>query len=265
VHTRSSPHLSLGNSPSRQAYFTAASKFFFNWIPKEAIISMQPEGSNIVCPSCLASISGFVLKPFDRNDIAPSSTNVMGIHIPVLGVGTTSAYSYWLSYRSNFTESRAGLSIHVSRFNLGGLYGTQFDSLNFDAFGDSTTTKDSFVLPNSCYVIQPPGLLMDIDSSSAEQVKPVVCVDDINIGNSITVSVSFLSKNSAPAPIQVNDLGKLECRVGGSSFGDQSFDVSDGQVRLIEYIGSGVDGNVTFSFCQNTGSAVNVKAFFYDS
>jgi hypothetical protein len=226
---------------------------------------MQPEGSNIVCPSCLASISRFVLKPFDQKDIAPSSTNIMGIHIPVLGVGTTSAYSYWLSYRSNFTESRVGLSIHVSRFNFGGLFGTQFDSLNFDASGNSTTTKDSFVLPNSCYVVQPPGLLMDIDSASAEQVKPVVCVDDIDIGKSITVSVSFLSKAAVPPPIEVNDLGKLECSVGGSIFGDQSFDLSDGQVRLIKYIGSGVDGNITFSFCQNAGPEVKVRAFFYDS
>ena len=255
----------LGNSPSRQAHITAASKFYFNWISNDAVVTLQPEGSTIVCPSCLSSLDGFLLKPFDRKDVAPSSANVMAIHIPVLGGGTRSAFSYWLSYRSNYTESRTGLSIHITRFNLGGLFGAQFDSLNFDAIGNSSSTKDSFVLPNTCYVIQPPGLLMDIDSASAEQIKPVVCVNDIDIGNSITISVSFLRDAAGPPSIEVNDVGKLECGVGGRSFGDQSLDMSASQVHLIEYIGSGVDGNVSFSFCQNSGSKVDVRAFFYDS
>jgi hypothetical protein len=247
------------------AHFTAASKFYFNWIPKDAITTLQPEGPSKACPSCVASISKFVLYPFDRSDVIPSASTNVAIHIPVLGNGIRSAYSYWLSYRTGYRESRNGISMHVTRLNLGGLYGAQFDSLNFDAHGNTTTTADSFVLPGTCYLMQPPGLLMDIDPSSVEQVQPLVCVDSIDVGNSITVSVSFPTPTTVPTMTKFKSVGKLECSVGGNNFGNKTLDVSSDQVHLVEYVGSGVDGNVTFSLCQESGPDASVAAYFYDA
>jgi hypothetical protein len=227
---------------------------------------MQPEGPTSSCPFCLKSINNFILKPFDRSDIIPSSTNKMAVHIPVLGQGTDQVYSYWLSYRAGYGESRVGLSIHVARFYMFGQFGAQFESINFDAFGNTTGTEDSFVLPNTCYHIQPPGLLMDIDPSSVEQIQPIVCVDNIDVGNSITISVSFFNRTSVPpSTIDFKSAGKLECSIGGSNSGEKTLDMSGGQKHLVEYVGSGIDGSVTFSVCQSAGPRATTKVYFYDS
>jgi hypothetical protein len=244
------------------AHLSAASKYFFNWITDDAVITMQPEGSTAACPACVKSISNIVLKPFDNSDIVPSSSNLMAVHIPVLGVGKSSAYSYWLSYRTNYTNARNGLSMHLVKFNLGGMFGALFESLNFDAIGDTTTTSDSFILNGTCFVIQPPGVLMDIDRTSVEQVQPVICVNDISKGSSITISVSFLS-NDTPT-IAFKKQNALTCRKPTSDFGQNSIDMTESKVHLLQYNGTGQDGNVTFSMCLASGSA-SVKAYFYDS
>jgi hypothetical protein len=225
---------------------------------------MQPEGSNSACPLCVKELNNVVLKPFDRYDIFPSDSNLMAVHIPVLGVGSSTVYSYWLSYRTNYTESRNGLSMHLVRFNLGSMFGATFDSLNFDAYGATTTTKDSFVLSKTCYVVQPPGLLMDIDAPSVAQVQPVVCVNDIAPGESITISVSFLNEQIGTPSIPFNKESTLTCTLAGNDFGDKLLDMTNNQVHLLEYTGTGQDGNVTFSMCQETGSG-SVTAYFYDS
>jgi hypothetical protein len=225
---------------------------------------MQPEGSTTACTICVKEINKAVLKPFDRPDIIPSGSNLMAVHIPVLGVGSSTVYSYWLSYRSNYTDSRNGLSMHLVRFNLGGMFGATFDTLNFDAFGNTTTTKDSFILSSTCYIIQPPGLLMDIDSSAVEQVQPVVCVDDIVKGESITISVSFLNSQTIVPQIPFNKEEVVQCSKAGSDVVEKTLDMSNNNVHLLEYIGSGKDGNVTFSMCQESGSG-SITAYFYDS
>ena len=120
--------------------FAVASKWFFNWIPDEAIILMQPEGSTEECPSCLDS-GQFTLKAFDDRDVVPSASNKMGIHIPISTNGNT-LYSYWLTYRGAGNDGKAaeGLSVHLSWFNVGGIFGTSYDSMNYDAFGDTFGT-----------------------------------------------------------------------------------------------------------------------------
>jgi hypothetical protein len=219
---------------------------------------MQPEGSTSSCRSCEQSISKVVLKPFDRVDIIPSDTNLMAVHIPVLGTGKTT-YSYWLSYRSNYTESRNGLSMHLVRFNLGFMFGATVDTLNFDAVGSTNTTKDSFILNGTCYHIQTPGPLMDIDPSAVEEVQPVVCVDDIDRGNSITISVSFLNKNAPQKEIE-----KKEAQLCSATGNQGTIDFSKSKTHLIEFIGTGTQGSISFSICQETTGG-SVDAYFYDS
>jgi hypothetical protein len=241
------------------AHLCAASKNYFNWITNDAVIMMQPEGSTISCKSCEQSISKVVLKPFDRVDIIPSDTNLMAVQIPVLGTGKTT-YSYWLSYRSNYTESQNGLSMHIVRFNLNTQhFGAVVDTLNFDAVGSTNTTKDSFILNGTCYHIQPPGPLLDVDSSAVEEVQPVVCVDDIDKGNSVTVSVSFLNKNVPQKEVEK----KVAQRC--STTGNQgTIDTSLNKVHLLEFSGTGTNGNLSFAICQETTGG-SVDAYFYDS
>lgn len=252
----------IGNSGRVDAHLTAASKYFFNWITKDAVVTMHPDGSTASCNSCVKSITNAVLKPFDRADIVPSETNLMGVQIPVLGVGKSSTYSYWLSYRSNYTESRDGLSLHLIRLNLGGTFGATLDSLNFDAVGTTSTTKDSFILNGTCYVIQQSAVLLDIDPASVEKIQPVVCVNDIVKGESITVSVSFLDYDKPKIYFESKD--PLICKKGGIDFGETIIDVAKSKVHLLEFFGSGLDGNITFSVCQETTTGF-VNAYFYDS
>ena len=243
------------------AHFTAASKYFFNWISKDAIITMHPDGPTASCSSCVKSLTKAVLKPFDRADIVPSETNLMGVQIPVIGIGK-STYAYWLSYRSNYTESRDGLSMHLIRLNLGGKFGATLDSLNFDAVGTTSATSDSFILKGTCYVIQPHGALLDIDPASVEKIQPVVCVNDVVKGESITVSVSFLDYDTPKISFEKKD--PLICKKGGIDFGETTIDVTKNKVQLLEFLGSGLDGNITFSICQETTTGF-VNAYFYDS
>ena len=254
----------LGNSPQADGHLTAASKYFFNWMTKDAVITMHPDGSTFSCVFCVDSVANVVLKAFDRPDIVPSASNLMAIQIPVLGIGTSVTYSYWLSYRSNYTDSRNGLSMHLIRFSLGRQFGAYVDSLNFDAVGTTATTKDSFIVNGECYVIQPPGILLDIDPATAEKIQPVVCVNDIAVGESITVTVSFLSDNDNEPEIDVEKKSPLVCKTGGINFGEDIIDVTNNKVHLIEFQGSGLDGNVTFSLCHD-GTAGFVNAYFYDS
>ena len=244
------------------AHFSAAAKYLFNWIPNDAVIMMQPEGSTTACPTCTKSISRVVLRPFDNAAIVPSKSNLMAVHIPVLGVGNSQLYSYWLSYRSNYTDSRNGLSMHIVNFKMGGMFGATYESLNFDAIGDTSTTADSFIVNGTCYVIQRPSYLMDIDRSAVEQIQPVVCVNDIDKGKSITISVSFLNQNAPKIAFQKQN--PLQCNTAASDFGQKSLDMVSNKVHLLEYNGTGQDGNVTFSACLASGSA-SVKAYFYDS
>ena len=103
----------------------------------DTVITMQPEGRSASCPVCHSPVNEAVSKPFDDATVPPSASNKMAIHIPILGTPNGKAYSYWLSYRGTGNDMLAseGLSVHVSRFSLGGIYEASYDSLNYDAFG----------------------------------------------------------------------------------------------------------------------------------
>ena len=184
--------------------FSVASKWFFNWVTDSSIIKMQPEGPTAECPACIAS-GTFTMKPFDMRGMIPTSSDILGIHIPIANVyseryQTNWVYSYWISYRSGVDgDASGGISIHLSWFEMYGLVGSYYDSMMYDAFGHTSSKLDSFVLENSCYHISPASYMRDEDFDSVEMVQPVVCVDNINVGSDVTVSISFFDKENPPA------------------------------------------------------------------
>ena len=200
--------MSGGNNLYNGRHFSPASKWFFNWIPNESIIVMQPEGTTSECPSCVKS-GTFTISKFDDYTFEPSSDNVMAIHIPITVVGDE-VYSFWFSYRSD-PDTRGGLSIHLSWFRLGGHFGSAYDSLNYDAFGDTFTREDSFVTVNTCYVVNPSSYMKDIDFEAAIAIQPVVCVDSINEGEDITVTVEFLDPSESSADLSSAETLELQC------------------------------------------------------
>ncbi len=221
---------------------------------------MQPEGSTTDCPTCQSS-GTFTLRPFDDKNLPPTSNWKMGIHIPIGVIGDRRLYSYWLSYRSgNDGDAQNGLSVHLSWFDVGGYFGASYDSMNFDAFGDTDTTADSFVIENTCYHLSPPGYLKDNALVHSEMVQPVVCVDSINPGISITVTVSFLNKENPPSPkVSLDQKIELQCRASGASTGTLTLNANN--YNLIHVKDTGDDSDITLQMCTNAGSS---SAFFYD-
>jgi len=259
--------MSSGNGFLRSD-LAAASKWFYNWITNDAVVMMQPEGPTSNCPDCLAFVQNLTLKPFDNVNVQPSASNKMAVHIPILGRSTTRAYSYWLSYRSgNDGLAAGGLSIHVSWFDLGGIFGGSYDSLNYDAFGGTETTSDSFVLPGTCYVVAPSILMMGIDKPATEEVQPVVCVDSVNEGTSISISVSFLDPESPPSPsVSVDTQVKMECSEKGARSEELTFDLSNNKIHLLHYNKVGDSGEIDANLCFEAGSSsARAVAYFYDS
>lgn len=221
---------------------------FFNWIPDSSIIVMQPEGSTTECPSCSSS-GRFTLSPFDNKDLPPTPERKMGIHIPIFVDGER-LYSYWLSYRSgNYGVASRGLSAHLSWFELGGTFGASYDSLSFDAFGNTSSRFDSFIVENTCYHLNPPAYLKDtIPISITEEVQPVVCVNSIKPGLSITVTVFFLQKQTPPSPkIYIKEEIELDCKKGGSTTGVINLDANN--YNLFKVRNTGRDGNVELDIC----------------
>lgn len=258
--------MSGGNGYSKSD-LAAASKWFFGWIPDDAIVLMQPEGATEECPTCLARVDGLVLKPFDDVNVPPSKDNLMAVHIPILASSSKRCYSYWLSYRGtgNDLAAAGGLSIHVSWFKLGGIFGASYDSLNYDAFGDTSTTADSFVVPGTCYVVAPSPLMMDIDIAVSESIQPIVCVDDVNEGQSVTISVSFLDLDDPPETATAAATERLlGCSESGSESGDLELDVSEAKTHLLHYEGTGFGGSIDASFCVSSNTPLEVTAYFYD-
>ena len=232
---------------------------FFNWIPDSSIILMQPEGSTNECPSCYNE-GTFTLSPFDDKSIPPRSSRKMGIHIPIVVAGNR-LYSYWLSYKTGVDGiAQNGLTIHLSWFDVGNYFGASYDSLNFDAFGHSDSTEDSFVIENTCFHLAPPGYLKDRALIAGLLVQPVVCVDSVNPGTSITVSVSFLDEENPPSPtITFGQEIELQCGLGGSSTGSITLNANTNNVVHVKKTGNG--GEVTLMMCTSSGTA---SAYFHD-
>lgn len=259
-----------GGNGYEKSDLQVASKWYFNWVADDAVVMMQPEGSTPECPGCVSSVSNLVLKPFDDVNTLPSSGNKMAVHIPLVGNGGL-AFSYWLSYRGTGNDGLAagGLSIHLSEFQAcNGMFGSTYGSVNYDAFGDTADdTRDSFVVPGTCYIVAPSVQTVDIGIDSIEQVQPIVCVDDLNEGNDITISVSFMDPSSPPSDsVALESQVDLGCSQIASNSGDLVLDVSTGRNHLLHYDGTGRRGMVDIAACfVSTDADSAATMFFYDS
>ncbi len=244
--------------------FAAASKWFFNWIPDSSVVHMQPEGTTSDCPNCLSS-GDFVLYPFDDKDVPPTPERMMGIHIPISAVGNK-LYSYWLSYRGAGVDGKAahGLSVHFSWLSLGGVFGATYDSTNYDAFGDTDTIFDSFVENETCYHLFPLAYIKDRVFGDVEDVQPVVCVNAIDEGTSISVSVEFLDHENPPTPPVSPHTETLTCSASGSSM---ELELDADKYNLIHVTDTGFDGQVELSMCSDGSGSSDIvsTAFLYDS
>lgn len=254
-----------GGNPYEIADLHVASKWFYNWVEDSSIIKMQPEGSTTECPSCLSS-GTFTIKPFDMRNVAPSSTDKLGIHIPISKTfdkyyENDFLFSYWISYRSGVDGlASEGVQIHFTMFELFGQFGSYFDSMIYDAYGDTDDKLDSFVVKDSCYRISPTAYMKDRDIISAEAVQPVICVDNINPGNDVTVSVSFINQNSPPSSVtDVVDQPVIQCTPNAVSF---STSIDGSKFNLFHFSSLGSEAIITASLQSvNAGSS---EAYFYD-
>jgi len=265
--------MSGGNEQFEVADFAVASKWFFNWVSDSNVVHLQPEGSTVECPTCLSE-GTFVISAFDRVSSPPivggSGSTVMGVHVPIAATvdDADRVYSYWFSYRSGVDgAAENGLSVHLTWFDLGGLFGASYDSMNYDAFGDTDTTDDSFVLEGTCYSVDPAAYLMDRDIVSVDAVRPLICVDSINVGSDVTITVKFLDVDDPPSNavgVDVKTFPPLEC--SASNFGSfKSYKGFASGYKLIEVSNTGGDGVLSWQMCpENASTDTSVTAFFFD-
>mmetsp|Transcript_18375 Transcript_18375/g.22495 ORF Transcript_18375/g.22495 Transcript_18375/m.22495 type:complete len:983 (-) Transcript_18375:152-3100(-) len=243
--------------------FGLPSKWFFNWIDDTSIIHMQPEGATDQCPSCLSS-GTFTIKPFDMRGSTPSSSNDnFGIHIPITTVYDSKwkhnfVYSYWLSYRSGVDGIAQGLSVHLAWFELyDSMFGAYYDSMFYYSNQWNDIKLDAIVKVGKCFHVSPASYLKDRDLLAVNSVQPVVCVESLDEGSSLTVTVSFLNPHNPP-PKQVEvDEHSLTC---GSGAMTKRFDAS--KTHLVHVKGTGQNGQVTVKQCNPD---VWSQSYLYDS
>ena len=121
---------------------------------------------------------------------------------------------------------------------------------------------DSFVIEDTCYPIAPAGYMKDIIPLNSYAVMPVVCVDSIDVGSSITVSVSFQpDSNTSLEP--TSNVVDLACSTSGTSL-TQTF--SGDTEYLVHVTNTGSVGIITLDMCIDTITSTSdlSKAYFYD-
>lgn len=251
-----------GGNQYERSDFGVASKHYYNWVSDNNIVSMQPEGGTQECPTCMRS-GTFTLKSFDNWLDEPNESDLLGIRIPVMTLydsewETQNVYSYWLSYRTGVDGFLSeGLSVHVAWFELqkSTMTGAWFDSMNYDAFGYSDNKADSVVIAKTCYHISPAGYLSDRDIVAANMVQPIVCVESIDKGKSITVTVDFIDPNNKPTS------NKPNLSVIHSPCKADVFTANSSDDNLLHVTGLGKSGSMQLSVASSTGSTYT---FFYD-
>ena len=250
-----------GGNTWKVSDFGVASKWFFNWVTDSSVISMQPQGQSTSCPTCSSS-GKFTITAFDDVTTSPQSGK-MAIHVPITTAGKKT-YSYWFSYRSGIRPAAEGLSIHLGIFMLGGPVGASYDSVSYDAGGNTPSRWDSFVLPNTCYHVSPSSFMKVTDIIAVEATQPVICVESIDIGKSVTVSVSFLDPQNPPSPSR--QLNNIHHQCSSSDQNALISDINPSKYNLIHVTSTGEDGVVDLDLCPSNRNSMSTitSAFFYD-
>ena len=178
---------------------------------------MTPEGSSPECPSCLRS-GTFTLHAFDTEE--NPGDKQLGIQIPLFK-HNDELHSIWITYRGGIKDAAKGVGVHHAwQSGLNGYYGSAYDSVNYDAYGDTLTRADSFITPGTTFVVPPTYAAMTKDIASAVQVTPVVEVESVTKGVSARVKVAFLESGTS-APTQLPDaylgaVSELQCDTIGT-------------------------------------------------
>lgn len=246
--------------------FDVASKWFYNWVNDSSIIKMQPEGPTSECPMCVDS-GTFNIKPFDMRDGNPSSSDILGVHIPISTIysdyyETSTVYSYWISYRAGVDGDMAeGVSVHLAWFELFGLFGAYYDSILIDAIGDTESKFDAFIRNNSCYHLSPSAYLKDRDFASSEAVQPVICVNNVDPGSEITISVSFIDPKNPPTQVvDVVEHPTIQCTPTTPPL---STSLDSSKFNLFHFA-SGSNGKLTVSLDSPEDTVNKSPAYIYD-
>ena len=238
--------------------FNVAAKWFYNWVPDSAVVSMQPEGATKSCPLCKSS-GTYNLKAFDSRSSPPVGNDIMGIHIPITTNGNV-VYSYWVSYRGENQRAAGGLSVHLVWYMLGGDFGMTYDSLNYDVYGGSDGMDDSFVTVGTCYHISPAAYMLDRTLQGVNEVQPVICADSIDFGKSMVATISFLKTSNLPSGLSANVVSKdMSCSESSEL---STLTLDGGKFNLLHYTSTGDDGVVSLTMCPTSGFA---EAYFLDS
>ncbi len=251
-----------GGNPFAISDFNVASKWFYNWIPDSSIVHMQPEGPTSECPSCVNSGS-FRIKPFDMRT-TPSANDIMGVHIPITTkydsvYKSDYVFSYWLSYRSGVDGVAPGILVHLSIFEIyNSTFGAYYDSLLYYAKGKSEERGDAAIRKGNCYHIAPASYIKDQNLLAAEAVQPVVCVDDINVGSSVDISVSFRGA-AYDSRAQINS--NIQHRTLQCGSGLKTMNLDSSNKYVISVTGTGSNGQVTLKLCNPSD---RTEAYFFD-
>ena len=250
------------------SHFAAAAKWFFGWIPDSSVIRMQPEGTTPECPTCLGEGS-FRLLPFDDKDLPPTPDRKMAVHVPIAYDGDRTLFSFWLSYRGagNGGMTARGLSVHFTTFLLREhMYGSEYDSHRYFAKGSTADKREAVVMVGTCYDIHPSSYMKDRDLMAAFEVRPVVCVDAVDEGSSIDISVSFLDGDGHPPEQGGLAITTLDCSGGSSAAVTVNYTLDANDSHLIHVVNTGYDGNISMSLCTDGESPSGVQAtgFLYD-
>jgi hypothetical protein len=105
-----------------------------------------------------------------------------------------------------------------------------------------------------------------MDPASATKVQPIVGVDSVEGGKSITISVSFLNPESPPeTKVMLASQQQLVCTADGSISRKVSLDMSTENVHLIHVTGTGKNGTIDVSLCRDLATSPTAKVYFYDS
>merc|ERR1712232_104334 len=200
------------------------------------------------------------------------------VHIPIAVEGENRLYSYWLSYQGSASydgASSKGLSVLFSYFRVAPNthYGAEYDSHRIYAIDNSEDsdagvfkTSDAFVAVNTCFAIPSSPYMKDRDPTSMEEIaNPVVCVTNIDEGNFIDITVSFVDNSNND--VVVSDVSKSILDCSSSTIVEKNYEFnSDGKSNLIYVINTGADADISLSVCTGTDSPLDAvtSGFIYD-
>ena len=109
--------------------------------------------------------------------------------------------------------------------------------------------------------------MKDRDPMAADEVHPLVCVNDINEGSSIDITVSFVDGQNTDER-QGQEIMTLDCSLSGGSSdaATADYELEAKRSHLIHVVNAGSNADISMSICTDSASSSDVLAngFLYD-